>query len=55
MFFFIIFFSNWWCKERYNPKPKGYLRFDFEKIDTKFSIEKCPFYFFSHQTTMNSK
>ena len=46
--FFIIFLVIGGCKERYNPKPKGYLRFDFEKkIDTKFSIEKCPFSFFA--------
>ena len=47
LYFFIIFLIILiGCKERYNPKPTGYLRFDFEdKINTRFSIEKCPFNF----------
>tara|TARA_B100000900_G_C20480738_1_gene675321 strand:+ start:143 stop:706 length:564 start_codon:yes stop_codon:yes gene_type:complete len=47
-FFIIILIILCGCKERYNPKPTGYLRFDLEdKIDTRFSIEKCQFYFFA--------
>tara|TARA_B100000945_G_scaffold315920_1_gene315903 strand:- start:737 stop:1312 length:576 start_codon:yes stop_codon:yes gene_type:complete len=34
------------CKERFSPKPTGYLRIDLnEKIDTLFNPNNCPFYF----------
>ena len=38
-----LFFS---CKERFSPKPKGYLRIDLEnKIDSLFQPVNCPFEF----------
>ena len=38
-----LFFS---CKERFSPKPKGYLRIDLEqKIDSLFQPSHCPFEF----------
>ena len=40
----ILLFSS--CKERYSPKPKGYMRIDLEKkIDTLFQPLNCPFEF----------
>ena len=34
------------CKERFSPKPKGYLRIDLkQKKDTLFNPINCPFYF----------
>ena len=34
------------CKQRFSPKPKGYLRIDLpEKKDTLFKPLHCPFYF----------
>ena len=34
------------CKERYSPKPKGYLRIDLaKKKDKLFKPKNCPFYF----------
>ncbi len=34
------------CKERFSPKPKGYLRIDLEKkIDSLFQPVNCPFKF----------
>ena len=53
--FFIFFLVIGGCKERYNPKPKGYLRFDFEKKLTQNLVLKNVRSTFSHQTTMNSK
>ena len=44
--FIIIFFAS--CKERYSPKPQGYLRIDLELPKNKlFKPENCPFYFHS--------
>ena len=40
----IILLSS--CKERFSPKPKGYMRIDLEnKIDTLFHPLNCPFEF----------
>ena len=34
------------CKDRFTPKPNGYIRIDLEKkIDTLFKPFSCPFYF----------
>ena len=41
---FIIILGG--CKQRFSPKPKGYLRIDLEqKKDTLFKPRNCPFYF----------
>ncbi|MBF25716.1 MAG: gliding motility lipoprotein GldD [Flavobacteriales bacterium] len=41
---FIILIAS--CKERYSPKPRGYLRIDLpEKKNTIVSPENCPFSF----------
>tara|TARA_B100000902_G_C27264729_1_gene892843 strand:+ start:294 stop:863 length:570 start_codon:yes stop_codon:yes gene_type:complete len=42
----IIFFLFFSCKERFSPKPKGYLRIDLEKkVDSLFQPVSCPFEF----------
>ena len=44
--FIIIILLSASCKERFTPKPKGYLRIDLlEKKDTLFHPKTCPFSF----------
>ena len=46
LYFIIIIILISSCKERFSPKPKGYLRIDLEvKNDTLFNPKACPFYF----------
>ena len=41
--FFLLLTS---CKQRFNPKPNGYIRIDFEnKIDSLFNVKECGFSF----------
>ena len=46
IFLIILIITLTGCKQRYSPKPKGYLRFDLQhKTEKLFIFENCPFSF----------